>query len=162
MFSSRQAGRPSKEDQLDIKIKLLTCFTKRYTITRAAKEVGVNRKTAARYRKYMHSKIIENKEDEFFERCRIAKEFAILKISIRIEKLEEQSKIFETKINSLGQDLSPENQWLYVEYRKIQESIAKLEKEIQNLECSPTADLILTKDVNDVIKKRAELGVPNV
>lgn len=162
MFSRRQAGRPSKEEQLDIQIRLLSCFAKHYKITRAAREVGVNRKTAAKYYKFLYGKIIKNKEKEFFEGCRIAKEFAILKISIRIEKLEEQSKIFETKINSLGQNLSPENQWIYVENRKTQEAIAKLEKEIQNLECSPTADLTLTKDVNDSLKKRAELGGLNV
>ena len=161
MDNPRQAGRPSKAEQLVIKLKLLACFSEGYKPARAAREVEVNPKTARKYYRYLHNTIIENKETEFFNECRISKEEADLKISIIIDKLEQQEKTFATKINSLGQNLSPENQWMYTEYRKTQESIAKLELEKHNLKNSPTADLTLRKEANDILKKQLDLGGPS-
>ena len=161
MDNPRQAGRPSKVEQLDMKLQLLSCFAKRLKPGQAAREVGVNPKTARRYYKELHDTIIENKEEEFFRQCRISQTEAIIEIDIRIEKLKKQEEIFEIKINSLEQNLSPENQWIYAGYRKIQESIAKLELEKHNLKSSPTADLTLRKEANDILKKQSDPGGPS-
>ena len=161
MDNPRQAGRPSKVEQLDLKLQLLSCFAKRFKPGQAAREVGVNPKTARRYYKELHDTIIENKEEEFFRQCRISQTEVIIKIDIRIENLKKQEEIFETKINSLGQNLSPENQWIYDGYRKIQQSIAKLELEKHNLRSSPTADLTLRTETNKILKKQDQGGSDN-
>lgn len=154
------AGRPSKVEQLDKKIQLFSYFEKRIKPKQAAKETGIDVKTVRDYFDALSEIVYKNQEKGFLERSRLAKERALLKIAIRIEKLEKHSDELEEKLNAVKWSLSPEYIPVHEKYDKIQVAIAKLELEKCNLECSPTADTKLKIDTNNLLKGESDPGGP--
>lgn len=154
------AGRPSKAEQLDKRIRLFPYFEDKIKPKQAAKATGINVKTVREYFAILAEIVYKNQEKEFLERSRLAKERALLKISIRIEKLEKHSDKLEEKLNNVKWSLSPEYIQAQEKYDKIQIAIAKLELEKCNLECSPTADTKLKIDTNNLVKEEPDQGDP--
>lgn len=157
-MSNRQAGRPSTAAQLDIKLTLWPYFKVGSKSIDVAKDTGINLNTVKRYFRMWSAKIFEYEEKEFFRACKIAKEEALLKIEARIEKLERQSDKLEEKLQAVDWSISPEYEWVHGQYEKLQVRIVKLESEKYNLESTPTADIRLKTDVNNILKKPHDLG----
>lgn len=154
------AGRPSKAEQLEKRIRLFPYFEKRIKPKQAAKETGIDVKTVRDYFNALTEIVYKNQVKEFLERSRLAKERALLKIAIRIDKLEKHSDELEEQLNNVKWSLSPEYIQAQEKYDKIQVAIAKLEIEKCNLECSPTADTKLELDTNNLSKGESDQGGP--
>jgi len=154
------AGRPSKAEQLEKRIRLFPYFEEKITPKQAAKETGINIKTVRAYFAVLAEIVYKNQEKEFLERSRLAKERTLLEISMRIDKLEKHSDELEDKLNNVKWSLSPEYIPAHEKYDKIQVAIAKLELEKCNLECSPTADTKLKIDTNNLVKEESDQGGP--
>lgn len=157
-MSNRQAGRPSTAEQIVIKRTLWPYFKVGSKTIDVVQETGIDPNTIKKYFKIWGTKIFKLEEKEFFRACKIAKEEALLKIEIRLEKLEAHSDKLEAKLEAVNWSISPEYEWVHNQYEKLQVRIAKLEAEKYNLESTPTADIRLKIDVNQILKKQPDLG----
>ena len=157
-MSSRQAGRPSTAEQLVIKRTLWPYFKVGAKTIDVFKETGIDPNTIKKYFRIWGAKIFKLDEEEFFRACKLAKEEALLKIEIRIEKLEAHSDKLEAKLEDVGWSVSPEYEWIHMQYERLQVRIVKLEAEKYSLESMPTADIRLKIDVNNTLKKQPDLG----
>jgi len=160
LSNSGHAGRPSKAEQLDKRMRLFPYFEEKIKPKQAAKATGINVKTVRDYFAILAEVVYKNQEKEFLERSRLAKERTLLKIAIRIDKLEKHSDELEEKLNNVEWSVSPEYIPTHEKYDKIQVAIAKLELEKCNLECSPTADTKLNIDKNNLLKGDSDPGEP--
>lgn len=157
-MSNRQAGRPSTAEQLVIKRTLWPYFEVGSKTIDVFKETGIDPNTIKKYFKIWGTKIFKLEEEEFFRACKLAKEEALLKIEIRLEKLEAHSDKLEAKLEAVDWSISPEYAWVHMQYERLQVRIVKLESEKYNLESMPTADIRLKTDVNRILKKPHDLG----
>lgn len=151
-------GRPNKAEQLDIEMKVFACFKDKCKPKSAVKHTRLNIKTIKKYYKIFYKKIIYIHESEYFRNCRISKENTIFDLKKRKLILEKISDKLELKIDSLGENLTPKMQWLFLEQRKTQEVIAKLSLEINNLENTPTADVTLNQETAKIFKNQVVGG----
>lgn len=157
-MSNRHAGRPSTAEQLVIKRTLWPYFKVGAKTIDVFNETGIDPNTIKKYFRIWSAKIFKLDEEAFFRACKIAKEEALLKIETRIEKLDTQSDKLEEKLQAVDWSISPEYEWVHGQYEKLQVRIAKLEAEKYNLESTPTADIRLKIDLNQILKKQPDLG----
>lgn len=157
-MSNRQAGRPSKAEQLEIQKVLWSYFTEGSKPLDVAKDTGINLNTVKRYFRIWSAEIFKYEEKEFFRKCKTAKIEALLQIEIRLEKLKTRSDTMEKKLEAVDWSLAPKYAWAHDKYDQLQVRIAKLELEKFNLESMPTADIRLKTDVNNILKKPHDLG----
>ena len=161
MSSTRQAGRPSKAEETDIKLTLWPYFVDgcKTAITAEDTEIPIN--TVKRHFRIWSAKIFKNEEKEFFRTCKIAKERTLLKIDERLKNLENLSDKLEQKLGDIDWNLSPKYAPAQDRYAALQVKIAKLELEKYNLESLPTADMRLKVDLTEITKEKNPGGHNN-
>lgn len=125
LSSKRKAGRPSRAEELEIKLTLWPYFMDGWKAIDAAEDTGIHVNTVKRYFRIWSAKIFKNEEKEFFRACKTAKENALLKLEKRLRKLETHSDRIENKLELIDWSFSPEYDSLHSIYDKLQTQIAK-------------------------------------
>lgn len=155
MFEKRN-GRPSIAEQIEIESQLWPYFESGYKVQRAADETGINVKTVRRYFKKWYEKYKSVQGPEFFKNCRLSNGRTILELNKIIWKLEKQIEEIDM-VKELSGSIQ-DKRWLYVEKRKTLESLSKLYMQRNNLENTPTADVTLNLEVDEIFRRRLETG----
>lgn len=153
MFEKRN-GRPTLAEQSEIEKQIWPYFEQGYKPDRVAFETGINVKTVRRYFRIWREKYISVQGPEFFKNCKLSNGRTILELNTGILKLEKRSSELNAEIESPGP--IHDKRWMYAEYRKTQELISKLYLEKNALENTPTADVLVKTDVDEIFRKKME------
>ncbi len=149
-------GRPSKTEQLEIQGKLSPYFEKGISPYIASKETGINIKTVNKYFGSWYEEIKNSQNDDFIERCKIAKEQAIVTCEEELLQLHKMRN--EVKIHSEQQKSKPER-WIYKTWLDITNSIVNLVSLKTALANSPTADVTLQKLLAKILNAKGIEGL---
>lgn len=136
-------GRPSKTEQLEIQGKLRPYFEKGITPFVTSKKTGINIKTANKYFDLWYEEIKNSQNEDFIERCKRAKEQAIVVCDEQLLQLYEMQN--ELKKHSEEKHKSEPERWMYKIRLDITNSIVNLASLKTALANSPTADVTLQK-----------------
>src|SRR5689334_12409129 len=137
----RRNGRPSKTEQLEIQGKLRPYFEKGISPFLTSKETGINTKTVNKYFDLWYEEIKNSQNDDFIERCKRAKEQAIVVCDEQLLQLHEMQN--ELKRHSEEMQKSKPERWMYKIRLDITNSIVNLVTLKTALANSPTADVTL-------------------
>lgn len=136
-------GRPSKTEQLEIQDKLGPYFEKGISPFVTSNKTGINIKTVNKYFGLWYEEIKNSQSDDFIERCKIAKEQAIVVCEEELLQLYEMRNDLK-KYSEEKQKSKPER-WIYKIQLDITNSIINLTSLKTALTNSPTADVTLQK-----------------
>ena len=151
-------GRPSEAEQLEIERKLRPYFEKLKPTSATSEETGLDIKTVRRYFHKWCEEIKSSEHTDFIERCKIAKERAILAHDNQLLILyKAQDHIEEQVENSIEQSggIPKLERWLYKERIEISNAIIKLINLKTAFVNTPTADITLAKKVQELLKEYA-------
>jgi len=139
----RRNGRPSKTEQLEIQGKLRPYFEQGISPFLTSKETGINTKTVNKYFDLWYEEIKNSQNDDFIERCKRAKEQAIVVCDEQLLQLHEMQN--ELKRHSEEMQKPKPERWMYKIRLDITNSIVNLVSLKTALANSPTADVTLQK-----------------
>lgn len=151
-------GRPSRAEQLEIELKLGPYFEKLISPYVTSRETGINIKTVRKYFKEWAEEINALEHPDFIERSKTAKEQAILACDGQLLTLykaqEDFKKQTEESIKQSGGTPNLER-WHYKQGIEISNAIVNLTILKTTLENTPTADITLAKNMQELLKKYA-------
>lgn len=147
MKSERRQGRPTKQEQTEIRRTLHPYYQKSISATATSKKTGINIKTVLKYFDEWDKKLVGVEEKDFLKRCRITKERGIQTLDEEILSLNHEEK----EIDSIKQVLRKTGDVLHFErlsrlQLKIKDLKTKLLVAKINLINTPTADTIIHLD----------------
>ena len=143
-------GRPTKNDQFQIRRILRPYYQKSISANATSKETGINIKTVLRYFKEWDQKLLESEDKDFLKRCKITKEKSIQTIDDELISLNHQ----ETQLDFVIHDTKRSGNVLHFEKLsrlklKIKDLKTKLLVAKINLVNTPTADTIINMNKGD-------------
>ena len=151
-------GRPSEAEQLEIERKLRPYFEKSIKPYVTSRETEINRKTVTKYFHEWYEEIKSSEHPDFIERSKIAKEQAILACDYQLLKLykvqEDIEKQAEDSIKQSG-GIPKLERWLYKQRIDASNAIVNLINLKTSLANTPTADITLAKEAQELLKKYA-------
>lgn len=137
-------GRPEVTEQTKLYKALQTRFERGESIAYAAREEKVNIKTVQNYYREFREKMVEQTDQDFINRQKIAKEFALAGLDEDLQKLRTQ---FDELVQLCEDD--PENSaWQSIRLQ-VTAKMAELKQQKADLEMSPTLDVSLEQMVEE-------------
>jgi len=146
-------GRPSINQQIEIEEKIWKYFADGISAPTAAKELGIDVKTAQKYYRQFAELRISETEDEFIEQCKINVESAVCVLDNLILRERKLLETLETELASQKNRTPKEEYQLRRELRETVKSIAQLVTLKTNLANSPTADIKLNRLIREMMDK---------
>lgn len=146
MFLAGKRGRPSIPKESDNEKKCLEYYQKWKSAAFTADKLGLNRHTVEKYFKKFKELEIEEKEEEFIQRQRMAKNLCLGKLDAIIDHLETQ---IERYTNVLTKDDETENdgdaQRIEAHMTKVATELSSLYQQKADLEMTATLDINVAK-----------------
>jgi len=146
-------GRPKKQDQLKIRSELMGYFERGCNVFYTSKKSEHNRKTVTRYFEEFGEQAVEEMNEKFVVRQKIAKETAVMGLQEDMDLIDKELKDIE--LHKLGvADESPTWRSQYHNLIKMRSDIRQYKCDI---ECMPTIDVsidqMLEERENEKIKR---------
>jgi len=147
-------GRPNKAEQLQIERKLRPYFERMSTISLTARETRINVNTVKKYYKTWRNEIISIEHPDFMERSKITISNANIALDKQLSELYNLQAILEKQIKH---SIKQNNGIPHLENGTYKTSILLVEKisdlilKKTNLTTTPTADVILSKEINEYL-----------
>ena len=148
-------GRPNKSEQLQMERRLQPYFQKGLSVSFAAKETRININTVKKYYKIWSDEIQSTEHPDFIERSKITILNSNLALDIQLSKLYKLQEILEKQITH---DIKQNNKIpnleinIYKTSIYLSEKISDLILKKTNLAITPTADVILSHEIKELIE----------
>jgi len=145
-------GRPSKPKESMNETQCLEYYQMWKSAAFTATKLKLNRHTVEKYFEKFRQKEVEEKNDQFVQRQRMAKNLCIGKLDEMIEHLEQQIGRYSNLMTGEGLDITPDGQRVESQYTKSVAELSTLYQQKADIEMTATMDV----KVDELVREKYE------
>ena len=144
-----KAGRPSKAKETKNEIACQEYYLNWKSAIYTAKQLGLNPHTVEKYFQKFRQKEIEESEEQFMQRQRMAKNQVLSKLDEMINHLEKQVKRYSELMDNEELDTTPDGQRVEAQYTKAVSELSQMYQQKADIELTATMDVRIDKVVQE-------------